>query len=71
MADKKTDKIIEEDKRSEPFRVNMTMSKEIVDFYQKMSDDYGIPRSTCMVIGLKTYMDQQNMLELTKKLPTN
>lgn len=65
------DKVIDDNKKSEPFRVNMTMSKDIVDFYQKMSDEYGLPRSTCMVIALKTYMDQQIMLELTKQIPRN
>ena len=50
-------------------RINMSMSKELVDFYQEMADSMGIARSTCMVIGLKTYMDQQKMLRLTNQLP--
>lgn len=61
----------DEIKKAEPFRVNITMAKDIVDFYQNMADEYGLPRSTVMVIGLKTYMDQQVMLELTKKVPKN
>ena len=59
------------DKKSQSFRVNITMSDEIVDFYQDMADSMGIPRSTCMVMGLKTYMDQQMMLQLTKQIPRN
>lgn len=55
-------------KRKEPFRVNIQMSQEIVDFYQDMADSMGVARSTCMVMGLKTYMDQQVMLELSKKM---
>lgn len=50
------------------FRVNITMSTEMVDFFQDMANSMGIPRSTCMVMALKTYMDQQNMLKLTNKL---
>lgn len=50
------------------FRVNITMATEMVDFFQDMSNSMGIPRSTCMVIALKTYMDQQNMLKLTNQL---
>lgn len=58
----------EKKKDDNRFRVNITMSKEIVDFYQEMADSMGIPRSMCMVIGLKTFMDQQKMLKLTDKL---
>lgn len=49
-------------------RVNITMSQEIVDFYQDLAESMGLPRSSCMVMALKTYMDQQNMLKLTNKL---
>lgn len=59
----------EEKETSPRVRINMTMSQELVDFYQDMSDRMGIARSTCMVIGLKTYMDQQVMLQLSNKLP--
>lgn len=54
--------------KPQPFRVNMSMSQEIVDFYQEMSNNLGLPRSTCMVFALKTFMDQQIMLDLTKKI---
>lgn len=64
----KNDDNIKLGKRADPFRVNITMSKEIVNFYQDMADSMGIPRSTCMVMGLKTYMDQQIMLEMGKKM---
>lgn len=50
-------------------RVNITMSSEIVNYYQELSVQMGIPRSTCMVIALKSYMDQQNMLKIARYLP--
>ena len=49
-------------------RVNITMSDEMVQFYQEMADEMGIPRSTAMIIALKTYKDQQQMLLLTRGL---
>lgn len=50
-------------------RVNVTMSKEMVNFYQNLAESMGIPRSTAMVMALKTYMDQQEMIEFSKKMP--
>lgn len=50
-------------------KIHMNMSNELVDFYQEMADSMGIPRSTAMIIALKTYMDQQNMLKITNQLP--
>ena len=44
------------------------MSDEMVQFYQEMADEMGIPRSTAMIIALKTYKDQQQMLLLTRGL---
>ena len=49
-------------------RVNITMSKDMVEFYQKMSEEMGLARSACMVMGLKTYMDQQHMLVLGREI---
>ena len=54
---------------SNRFRVGLTMSDEMVEFYQKLADSMGIPRSTAMVMALKTYMDQQEMLEFSKHIP--
>lgn len=47
-------------------RVNITVSEEMIEFYQKLSEDMGIPRSAAMVMGMKTYMDQQKSLEFGK-----
>lgn len=60
---------MEKKKEDLRMRVNITMSKEMVDFYQEMADSMGIARSNCMVMGLKTYMDQQKMLKLSDKFP--
>lgn len=68
---KENDNILDEninETEKSTFRVNITMSTDMVEFYQDMADSMGIPRSTCMVIALKTYMDQQNMLKLTNQL---
>lgn len=55
-------------KKVDTFRVNMHMSTEIVNFYQEMADAMGIPRSNAMIIGLKTYMDQQAIVEMSKEM---
>lgn len=54
------------DKKGSKSKVNMLMADEMIDWYQNMADEMGIPRSTAMVIALKTYQDQQEMLKLTK-----
>lgn len=69
MRDNDNIDIEETQKDDVRLRVNITMSRELVDFYQQMAESMGIARSTCMVIALKTYMDQQNMLKLTNQLP--
>lgn len=69
MKNKDNIEIEETQKDDNRVRVNITMSRELVDFYQELSDSMGIARSTCMVMGLKAYMDQQNMLKLTNQLP--
>lgn len=59
-------------------RTNISLSEEILDFYQGIADHMGLPRNAAMVMALKTYMDQQkslamgdiykNLKELTEKL---
>lgn len=46
--------------------VHMHMTDDMIQFYQDMADEMGIPRSTAMIIALKTYQDQQHMLQLTR-----
>ena len=45
-------------------RVSITMSDELLQFYQDLSDQLGIPRSAVMVMAMKTYMDQQKSLKM-------
>ena len=53
---------------SDKSRVNITMSKELVDFYQDYADRLGVPRATAMIIALSTFKDQQEMLKISKFL---
>lgn len=45
-------------------KVNITISDELVQYYQELSEEMGIPRSAAMVMAMKTYMDQQKSLRL-------
>ena len=52
-------------------RTNISLSEEILDYYQGIADQMGLPRNAAMVIELKTYMDQQKSLamgDIYKKL---
>ena len=45
-------------------RTNISLSEDILDYYQKIADNMSLPRNAAMVMALKTYMDQQKSLEL-------
>lgn len=45
-------------------RVNVTLSDEMINFYQELADEMGIPRSSVMVMAMKIYMDQQKSLKM-------
>lgn len=45
-------------------RTNISLSEEILDYYQGVADKMGLPRNAAMVMALKTYMDQQKSLEM-------
>ena len=45
-------------------RTNISLSEEILDYYQEIADKMGLPRNAAMVMALKTYMDQQKSLEM-------
>lgn len=45
-------------------RTNISLSEEILDYYQEVADKMGLPRNAAMVMALKTYMDQQKSLEM-------
>lgn len=45
-------------------RTNISLSEDILDYYQGLADEMGLPRNAAMVMALKTYMDQQKSLEM-------
>ena len=45
-------------------RTNISLSEEILDYYQDIADSMGIPRNSAIVMALKTYMDQQKSLQM-------
>lgn len=45
-------------------RTNISLSEEILDYYQGIADKMGLPRNAAIVMALKTYMDQQKSLEM-------
>lgn len=45
-------------------KVNITISEELIQAYQELADEMGIPRSAAMVMGMKTYIDQQKSLKM-------
>ena len=47
-------------------RTNISLSEEILDYYQELADQMGLPRNATIVMALKTYMDQQKSLNVTE-----
>ena len=47
-------------------RTNISLSEEILDYYQELADQMGLPRNATIVMALKTYMDQQKSLNATE-----
>lgn len=45
-------------------KVNISISEKMIEEYQKIADDLGISRSAAMVMGMKTYLDQQKSLQV-------
>ena len=45
-------------------RTNITLSEDMVNYYQELADQMGIPRNAVFVMALKTYMDQQKSLDM-------
>ena len=45
-------------------RVNISISEKMIEEYQKIADELGISRSAAMVMGMKTYLDQQKSLQV-------
>lgn len=57
------------DKRFEKMRCNLYIPAEIVEEVDKMAKMYGANRSVMVSFILKTYLDQQKVVELAKMVP--
>lgn len=62
-------KMNEFDKRFEKLRCNLTIPAEVVEEVDKLAKTYGATRSVMVTFMLKTYLDQQKVVELAKLVP--
>lgn len=49
-------------------RINISVGDDIKKWLEGESRKTGIPQSTLVLIGLKTYIDQQRMLDISLKI---
>lgn len=64
-------KMKEVDRKFDKFRCNLYLPVGIVEEVDKLAKTYGANRSVMISFILKTYLDQQAMVELSKQLPGN
>lgn len=57
------------DKKFEKLRCNLTIPSEVVEEVDKLAKTYGATRSVMVTFMLKTYLDQQRVVELAKLVP--
>lgn len=57
------------EKRFEKLRVNMYMPSELVEEVDELAKIYGASRSVMITFMVKTYLDQQKVVELAKMKP--
>ena len=57
------------DKKFDKLRCNLYIPSEIVEEVDKMAKMYGANRSVMVSFILKTYLDQQKVVELAKFVP--
>lgn len=57
------------DKKFEKLRCNLYIPAEIVEEVDKLAKVYGANRSVMVSFILKTYLDQQKVVELANYLP--
>lgn len=58
-----------EDKKYEKTRVNLYIPNAIIEEVDKLSKMYGANRSVMVSVMLKTYIDQQKVVDLAKLVP--
>lgn len=57
------------DKRFEKLRLNVTIPAHVVEEVDNLAKEYGATRSAMITFILKTYLDQQAVVELSKQVP--
>ena len=57
------------EKRFEKLRLNVTIPEHIVEEVDRLAKQYGATRSVMITFILKTYLDQQAVVELSKQVP--
>jgi metal-responsive CopG/Arc/MetJ family transcriptional regulator len=57
------------DKKFEKLRCNLYLPVEIVEEVDKLAKVYGAPRNVMVSFMLKTYLDQQKVVNLAKVIP--
>lgn len=57
------------DKSFEKVRCNLYLPSEIVEEVDRLAKVYGAPRNVMIAFMLKTYLDQQQVVELAKMAP--
>ena len=61
----------EAERKFDKMRLNVYLPVEIVEEVDELAKRYGANRSVMISFILKTYLDQQAMVELSKQLPNN
>lgn len=56
--------------KAEKIRVNITISQEIKDWYQKQGEAFGCAMSSMMTIALATYKQQSESIGAMKNMGT-
>lgn len=58
-----------EDKKYDKTRVNLYIPNPIIEEVDKLAKMYGANRSVMVSVMLKTYIDQQKVVDLAKLVP--
>ncbi|MBQ3421713.1 MAG: ribbon-helix-helix protein, CopG family [Romboutsia sp.] len=57
------------DKKYEKLRCNLYLPAEIVERVDELAKTYGAPRNVMIAFMLKTYLDQQSVVNLANMAP--
>jgi hypothetical protein len=59
---------LKDEKKVERTRVNITISNELKEWYQKQAESFGCPMSSMMAIALAQYKQQQEGLTMMQNM---